>query len=73
MKKTLNVIAVILGVVFVVVAFIYWLTPASSLPGFFPGYDALLAARHFKHGIAAFIVGLVFFAFAWFNSAKKVS
>jgi hypothetical protein len=73
MKQALNIIAVVLGVVFLVIALIYFLTPANALPGFFPGYDALLAAPHFKHGIAALVLGLAFFVFAWFNSAKKVS
>ena len=73
MKKPLNIIAVIAGVAFIIIAFVYWLNPASALPAFFPGYDALLATRHIKHGIASFMVGLACFAYAWFNSAKKVS
>ena len=73
MKKPLNIIAVIAGVVFVIIAAMYWMTPAKALPSFFPGYDVSLAAPHIKHGIVSFSVGLVCFAFAWFNSAKKVS
>jgi hypothetical protein len=73
MKTALNTLAVILGVAFVIIAFVYWIVPANGLPGFFPGYSAMTAARHIKHGIASFIVGLACFAFAWFNSAKKVS
>ena len=73
MKKTLNIVAVLLGVIFVALAFFYWMTPANALPGFFPGYNPALATPHLKHGIAALAVGLICFAFAWFNSAKKVS
>ena len=73
MKKILNTIAVVLGVAFILLALVYWLTPANALPTYLPGYDAAMAAPHVKHGIAAFVVGLVLFAYAWFASAKKVS
>jgi uncharacterized membrane-anchored protein YitT (DUF2179 family) len=73
MKKTLNTIAVVLGVAFILLALVYWLTPANGLPAYLPGYNVAMTTPHFKHGIAAFVVGLVLFAFAWFNSAKKVS
>ena len=29
--------AVILGVILIVIAIVYWVEPAKSLPGFFPG------------------------------------
>ncbi len=46
----------------------YWLTPAGSLPSFFPGYEAGGADHHHKHAIVALVVALVLFAFAWFQS-----
>ena len=71
MKKTLNIVAIVLGLGLLVVAFIYWLTPANALPVYFPGYSAALATPHIKHGIAAFVVALACFSYAWFNSAKS--
>ena len=66
-------IAGILGLAFVVLAFIYWFTPASSLPSYLPGYSATLSSPHIKHGVASFVVGLVLLAFTWFGTAKKSS
>jgi hypothetical protein len=73
MKKTLVAVATIVGIVCLIVAFMYWFTPASALPHFMPGYDPAMATPHVKHGIAAAVVGLALFAYAWFASAKKVS
>jgi hypothetical protein len=73
MKKTLNIVAVVLGVACLILALVYWLTPADALPMFLPGYDAAMATPHIKHGIAALVVGLALFIYAWFASAKKVS
>ena len=62
-----------LGVVLIVIAVIYWVEPASSLPSFFPGHQAGSSHHHVKHGIAAFLVGLACFAFAWFQTGPKRS
>ena len=62
--------AVILGIVLLVVAVVYFVTPEHSLPSFFPGHASASSAEashhHTKHGIAAIIVALACFAFAWF-------
>lgn len=62
-------LAVLVGIVLVVVAVIYWVEPARSLPSFFPGHAAGSTHHHAKHGIAAFLVGLACLVFAWFRSA----
>jgi len=72
-KKTLAVGASLLGIILIVIAFIYWFTPAGSLPHFFPGYIAGATGKHFKHGILALVIGLVLFAYAWFVSGTKSS
>jgi NADH:ubiquinone oxidoreductase subunit 5 (subunit L)/multisubunit Na+/H+ antiporter MnhA subunit len=73
--RKLVVPAVILGVVLLVVAVIYFVEPEHSLPSFFPGHASATSAEanhhHTKHGIAAFLLGLACFAFAWFNSGPK--
>jgi hypothetical protein len=38
------------------------------VPSFFPGQQAGSNHHHVKHGIAAFLVGLACFVFAWFNT-----
>ncbi len=72
-RKWLVALAVVLGTALIVVAVIYWVEPAGSLPSFFPGHEAGSSHHHVKHGIAAFLVGLACFAFAWFNSGPKKS
>ena len=63
--------AVIIGVVLIAVAVVYWVEPARSLPGFFPGHQAGSSHHHTKHGIAAFLLGVACLVFAWFRSAPK--
>jgi hypothetical protein len=68
-------LAALLGVALIVIAIVYWIEPASSLPSFFPGHVGKNAAEaghhHVKHGIAAFFVGLAALVFAWFQTGKK--
>ena len=67
--------AVIVGVVLIVVAIVYFVTPEHSLPSFFPGHTSGSSPEanhhHSKHGIAALIVALACFAFAWFQTGPK--
>ncbi|HUO72730.1 MAG TPA: hypothetical protein VMU39_18315 [Solirubrobacteraceae bacterium] len=66
--RNLIIPAVILGIVLIVIAIIYWVSPASSLPSFFPGHQAGSSTHHVKHGIAAFLLGLACLVFAWFQT-----
>ena len=70
-NQVLVAAAVIIGVVLIVVAVVYWIEPARSLPGFFPGHQAGSSHHHTKHGIAAFLLGVACLVFAWFRSAPK--
>ena len=72
-SRLLAILAVVLGVILIVIAIIYCAEPASSLPSFFPGHQAGSSHHHVKHGIAAFLVGLACFAFAWFQTGPKRS
>ena len=71
--RLLAVLAVIVGIVLLVIAVVYWAEPAKSLPSFFPGHQAGSKHHHTKHGIASFLVGLACFAFAWFRTGPKRS
>ena len=70
-RRVLVPLAVILGVVLIVVSIVYFAEPAKSLPSFFPGHQAGSTHHHTKHGIAALVVALGLFAFAWFASGPK--
>jgi hypothetical protein len=69
--RLLAALAVVVGIVLVVVAIVYWVEPAKSLPGFFPGHEAGSGHHHVKHGIASFFVGVACFVFAWFRTGPK--
>jgi O-antigen/teichoic acid export membrane protein len=63
--------AVVVGVALIVLAVVYWVEPASSLPSFIPGHAAGSAHHHVKHGIAAFFVGVALLVYAWFQTGDK--
>jgi len=69
--RLLVALAVIVGIALIVIAVIYWVEPAKSLPGFFPGQQAGSNHHHVKHGIASFLVGLACLVFAWFRTGPK--
>jgi hypothetical protein len=67
-RRSLIVPAVALGVILLAVAVIYVASSADSLPSFFPGHQSGSSHHHVKHGIAAFVVALACFVFAWFQT-----
>ena len=73
--RRLVIPAVIVGILLIVVAVIYFVTPEHSLPSFFPGHSSASSAEanhhHTKHGIAALVVALACFAFAWFQTGPR--
>lgn len=70
-KKIFAVLGIILGILLIVVAVIYFTTPAKNLPSFFPGYDVELSKIHFKHAIGSLLLGLGAFIFSWFQTGKN--
>ncbi len=75
--RKLIVPVVILGVLMLVIAVVYFVTPEHSLPSFFPGHSSASSPEanhhHTKHGIAAVVVALACFAFAWFQTGPRTS
>jgi hypothetical protein len=67
-RPQLIVPAVIVGLIFCVIAGIYFIDDAGSLPSFFPGHEAGSTHVHFKHGLAAAVVAIACFVFAWFQT-----
>jgi hypothetical protein len=60
--SSMKLILTLLGVVLLVVAAVYFLVPADSLPGFFPGHEAGVTRMHTKHGVVSAVAGLVLLA-----------
>ncbi len=69
--RLLVVLAIVVGIVLIVISIVYFAEPARSLPSFFPGHQADSDHHHAKHGIAALLLGLACFVFAWFRSGPK--
>ena len=72
-SRALIVPAVVLGILLIVVAVVYWIDSAKDLPSFFPGHDAGSSTVHVKHGIAALVLGLGCLVFAWFQTGPKAA
>jgi hypothetical protein len=68
MKAAVVSVAVIVGLAFIGLAALYWLTPAGELPTFLPGFKPGSMKPHFNHGLGALIIGLAALALAWFRS-----
>ncbi len=62
-------ILVIIGLVFIGIALVYWLTPAGGLPRFLPGFEAGSDHVHLTHALGSLLVALALFAIAivWFQ------
>jgi hypothetical protein len=71
MNKPLIWIAVILGIILLALSVMYFTVPGGSLPAYLPGYIEGSDRVHIKHGVGALVLGLVLFAFAWFQSGSK--
>jgi divalent metal cation (Fe/Co/Zn/Cd) transporter len=69
--RLLALAALVVGVVLIVIAIVYFAEAARSLPGFFPGHQAGSGHHHTKHGIASFLIGLAALVFAWFKTGPK--
>jgi hypothetical protein len=66
MRGAIRILLAIVGVVAVMLAIIYFMVPAGSLP--FPdalGHEAGSQVIHVKHGIAALVAGLVCWVLVW--------
>jgi uncharacterized membrane protein len=72
-KKTLATIAYVLAGLFVVLAVVYFSTPADHLPGFLPGHSSSMTTPHIKHGIACIVLALGCATFGWFQGGPKQS
>lgn len=66
--RILVIPAVLAGLVLLVVAVLYFADSANNLPSFLPGHEAGSSHHHVKHGIAALVVALGAFVFAWFQT-----
>jgi hypothetical protein len=57
--------AVAFGIALVLLAAVYWMVPAGSLPPYAPGFLEGSTHIHIKHAFFALALGLALFAVAW--------
>ena len=58
----MRTLAIVLGLAFAVIAIVYWLVPAGSLPSVFPGFEAGSPHVHVKHGTSNAMQSPLFWA-----------
>jgi uncharacterized membrane-anchored protein YitT (DUF2179 family) len=66
----MKAIVIVIGVILIVVAAVYFLVPADSLPTFFPGHETGLMRVRIKHGILSGAVGILLLALGWWMGRK---
>jgi len=62
---SMKMLCTIVGIALIVIAGIYFVTPADTLPSFFPGHEAGVMRVHTKHGIVSGAAGVVFLVLGW--------
>ncbi|HVZ53782.1 MAG TPA: hypothetical protein VG986_17575 [Pseudolabrys sp.] len=66
----MRLIAIVLGLVLIAIAVMYFMMPADQLPGFFPGHEAGVTRVHVKHGVVSGVAGIVLLAVGWFMGRR---
>jgi hypothetical protein len=66
-----RIVAILLGLIFLAIAIVYWVVPAGQLPTFVPGYQAGSELTHLKHGIASAVVAVVLFGIGWYVGRSR--
>jgi hypothetical protein len=69
-KPSMKFICTLLGIALLIVAGMYFMLPADSLPSFFPGHQAGVMRLHVKHGIVAGAAGVVLLMAGWFMGRR---
>jgi hypothetical protein len=66
----MKMIAYVLAIICVIVAVMYFVMPAGSLPAFMPGYQAGSDHVHKTHAIAAAAAAVILFLIGWFGGRR---
>jgi hypothetical protein len=67
-NRTLILPAVVVGLLLIALAVVYFVDSADALPSFLPGHQAGSSHHHIKHGIAALCLGVGALILAWFQT-----
>jgi hypothetical protein len=66
----MKIAATVLGLILAVVAIVYFVVPAESLPAFFPGFEAGSPRVHVKHGVVSAVAAVVLFGIGWWAGRR---
>jgi hypothetical protein len=64
-KRSMRMVAYLLGIICIIAAIVYFVMPAGSLPTFMPGYEAGSAHMHVKHALIALAAAVILFVAGW--------
>jgi len=67
----MKVLLFVLAALLVVVAVIYFVLPADSLPSFLPGHEQGLTRIRLKHGVVSGVAGVLLFLIGWYVGRAK--
>jgi len=67
----MKIVAVLVGIIFLGLAVMYWRIPAGGLPDFVPGFQAGSTEIHVKHAFAMFVIGFAALAFAFILTRRE--
>ena len=62
--------AIVVGLLLIALAVLYFVDSAGALPAFVPGHATGSPHHHVKHGIAALLLGLGCLMYAWFQTGS---
>jgi drug/metabolite transporter (DMT)-like permease len=66
----MKLVLIVLGVILLILAGVYFMMPADQLPSFLPGHEAGVTRVHTKHGIVAAVAGVVLIAAGWWMGRR---
>jgi hypothetical protein len=67
----ISVVLAVVGLLFFLVAVLYFKDTAAALPSYFPGHQGGSGHKHVKHGVLAAILGLICLGGAWLGSGSR--
>ena len=70
-SKAIVPAALLLGVLFLFLTYLYATHTANALPAYVPGHQAGIEKIHTKHALAALVLAIGSFVLAWFQSGPK--
>ena len=71
--KPATIALIVLGLLFVIVAIVYFTKTATDLPSFMPGHQSGVSKHHTKHGVAMLGLAVLSWIGAWFTTAPARS